>query len=275
MIIKIDENRKLHISKEGKTQNENDATTLNIIVPEKYIDYIMKISFYTSENEDIGSEVVLNNTYIITNAITQYQKVYFYITLIKDEEIFITETKTLKFISNKIVDGEIPQEEIDIVNSILAAVGEKITEVDALEIEIQTKLDNGDFDGADGVGISSIVFNQDYTMTITLTNGNSYTSQSLRGSQGEKGENGTDGIGILSIVKTGTSGLIDTYTITYTNNTSSTFTITNGQNGANGQDGHTPVKGTDYWTAEDIASIEAYCDSYIDEHITDAIGGEY
>ena len=43
--------------------------------------------------------------------------------------------------------------------------------------------------------------------------------------------NGADGNGIASITKTGTSGLVDTYTITYTNGTTSTFTVTNGQDG--------------------------------------------
>ena len=37
--------------------------------------------------------------------------------------------------------------------------------------------------------------------------------------------------GIASIAKTGSSGLIDTYTITYTDGTTSTFTVTNGQDG--------------------------------------------
>lgn len=35
--------------------------------------------------------------------------------------------------------------------------------------------------------------------------------------------------GIVSITKTGTVGLVDTYTITYTDGTTSTFTVTNGQ----------------------------------------------
>ncbi|MBR5118855.1 MAG: alpha/beta hydrolase [Muribaculaceae bacterium] len=48
---------------------------------------------------------------------------------------------------------------------------------------------------------------------------------------------GADGRGITSIVKTGTSGLVDTYTITYTDNTTSTFTVTNGAQGATGADG--------------------------------------
>jgi hypothetical protein len=41
----------------------------------------------------------------------------------------------------------------------------------------------------------------------------------------------------VSIVKTATSGLVDTYTITYTDNTTSTFNVTNGKDGINGQDG--------------------------------------
>lgn len=48
-----------------------------------------------------------------------------------------------------------------------------------------------------------------------------------------------------------------------------------GTNGIDGQDGYTPVRGTDYWTSSDIATIESYCDDYIDTHITQAIGGAY
>lgn len=42
---------------------------------------------------------------------------------------------------------------------------------------------------------------------------------------------GAAGKGITSITKTGTSGLVDTYTITYTDGTTSTFTVTNGSSG--------------------------------------------
>jgi len=55
--------------------------------------------------------------------------------------------------------------------------------------------------------------------------------------KGQKGDTGNDGRGITSISKTGTSGLVDTYTINYSNNTTSTFTVTNGQNGTNGTNG--------------------------------------
>lgn len=56
------------------------------------------------------------------------------------------------------------------------------------------------------------------------------------------GVNGKDGRGIVSIQKTEETGLVDTYTITYTDDTTSTFEVTNGT---------TPVKGIDYFTDED------------------------
>ena len=49
-----------------------------------------------------------------------------------------------------------------------------------------------------------------------------------------KGEKGDDGISIVSIEKTGSEGLTDTYTITYSDGSTSTFTITNGANGSDG-----------------------------------------
>ena len=55
---------------------------------------------------------------------------------------------------------------------------------------------------------------------------------------------GQDGVGILKIEKTATEGLVDTYTITYTNGSISTFKVTNGTNGIQGEkgeDGHTPI----------------------------------
>ena len=72
-------------------------------------------------------------------------------------------------------------------------------------------------------------------------------SCSTQGPKGEQGLQGEAGNGIVSIIKTNNEGLIDTYTITYTDGTTSTFTVTNGQNGNQGiqgepgKDGHTPV----------------------------------
>ena len=46
-----------------------------------------------------------------------------------------------------------------------------------------------------------------------------------------KGDTGATGNGILKIEKTSTSGLVDTYTITYTNGNTFNFTVTNGEDG--------------------------------------------
>lgn len=44
--------------------------------------------------------------------------------------------------------------------------------------------------GEDGVGIRDIFFNNDYTLTITFTDNNVFTTESLRGEKGQKGDTG-------------------------------------------------------------------------------------
>lgn len=56
---------------------------------------------------------------------------------------------------------------------------------------------------------------------------------------------GADGRGIESVVKTATAGLVDTYTITYTDGTTSTFNVTNGRDGEDGQPGAPGTPGED------------------------------
>lgn len=50
---------------------------------------------------------------------------------------------------------------------------------------------------------------------------------------------GQKGDGIKEIKKTGTSGLVDTYTITLADGATSTFTVTNGEKGDKGEKGDT------------------------------------
>lgn len=57
------------------------------------------------------------------------------------------------------------------------------------------------------------------------------------GARGQTGAKGDTGNGIASIVKTGSSGLDDTYTVTYTNGTTTEFYVTNGKDGEDGQPG--------------------------------------
>lgn len=57
------------------------------------------------------------------------------------------------------------------------------------------------------------------------------------GAAGADGADGQDGVGIESIEKTDTQGVVDTYTITLTNGQTYTFTVTNGIGGGGGGTG--------------------------------------
>lgn len=112
--------------------------------------------------------------------------------------------------------------------------------------------------GADGKGITNITINQDGELVITFsdnTTSNLGTVVGQDGKDGKDGKNGTngtngqdgeDGRGIVSITKTGTSGLVDTYTITYTDGTTSTFDVTNGSGGGGIEDDYIPEHWVDY-----------------------------
>ena len=107
--------------------------------------------------------------------------------------------------------------------------------------------------GADGSqGIQGNPGQNGHTPIITIgDNGHWYvdgvdTGFSAKGEKGDQGEPGENGISIISIEKTSSDGLVDTYTITYSNGTTSTFTVTNGADGSqgiqgeSGENGHTP-----------------------------------
>ena len=88
------------------------------------------------------------------------------------------------------------------------------------------------------------------------------TNVKAQGSKGETGNPGKNGVSIVSVTKTNTDGLVDTYTILYSDDSTSTFTVTNGQNGEQGtpgiqgqpgKDGHTPIvtiSNDDYWVID-------------------------
>lgn len=82
--------------------------------------------------------------------------------------------------------------------------------------------------GETGVSITGVTLNSNYTLTISFSDGTSTTTDSIRGAKGEQGETGN---GIASIAKTSSVGLIDTYTVTYTDGSTWTYNVINGQNG--------------------------------------------
>lgn len=162
-----------------------------------------------------------------------------------------------------------------------------------IDLRIGYKGEKGDT----GVGIASCVLNPDYTLTITLTDGTSYTTESIRGAQGEKGSdgvagkdgkdgidgvdgkdgingkdgadgkdgkdgtngtNGQDGADGFSPIATVTkSGKVVTITITDKNGTT-TQTVSDGNNGQNGQNGQDGAAGQDGKSAYQYAVDGGY-----------------
>ena len=100
------------------------------------------------------------------------------------------------------------------------------------------KGDKGDkgIQGDKGTGISSAVLNFDYTLTITFTDGTSYTTPSIRGEKGIKGDVGN---GIASTV------LNNDYTLTinFTDGTQYTTPPIRGKQGEQGIQGQKGDKG--------------------------------
>ncbi len=67
---------------------------------------------------------------------------------------------------------------------------------------------------------------------------------------------------IVSFEKTGTEGLVDTYTITYSDGSTETFTVTNGQNGTNGVNGENGKDGKD----GSNVTVEEIYSKYVEEY---------
>ena len=168
-------NRELALINAQNTQNENRAETITLVVPEEYEDYNKKIVFVT----DDGTvwDVITNNEYKITNAITKYKQVDFYIWLTKEvdgESIdFRTKTKTLSFYHNEDASDEITDEEIHGVNTVVNLLEEEIEKVENLNIE------------ATKIGSTT-------TVTITKKDGTTESVEINDGVDGKDGEDGKD-----------------------------------------------------------------------------------
>jgi hypothetical protein len=265
MKLTVKENRELIMVNPKNTQNENEIETFHITVPEKYEDFNKKIVFITDDG--VKWDLIENDTYILQRNLTKYDSVNFYIWLTKDEQDFRSVEKTLRFNPNHEVDGEITPEEqtdmervISILDSEIIKVNNKEQELNTLIDTIQTKLDNGEFNGRDGVDGKD---GQDGEKGDKGDKGD----KGEKGDKGDKGDRGEQGIQGIQGAKgekgekgdTGANGLNGK----------------DGKDGTNGQDGYTPQRGTDYWTNADIASIEQYCANYIDTNITQVLGGSF
>lgn len=73
----------------------------------------------------------------------------------------------------------------------------------------------------------------------------------------------SDGKGISTVVKTGTNGLVDVYTITYTDGTAGTFLVTNGAKGDRGDNAYIHIKFASQVPTEASHSIGDIPDNWV------------
>lgn len=81
--------------------------------------------------------------------------------------------------------------------------------------------------GNDGNGIASAVLNADYTLTLTFTDGTSYTTSSIRGAKGADGES----VMVDEVTLSAESGGVNTVTFSDGN----VLEVRNGEKGADGE----------------------------------------
>ena len=175
--------------------SENKIESIKFEIPDKYNNYNKKACFRTGEKEFsllIGEDNVLT----LTSDITKLEQVDMAIEFFSDD--IVARTSILRLIFRDTVTGGdvLPSDPKVII------LDELIQQVDNLNVDLD-----------------------DTTLTITKKDG---TKKSVD----TKGEKGEKGVGIDNIEKTSTVGLVDTYTIKYTDNSTSEFSVTNGKGGS-------------------------------------------
>lgn len=157
-----------------------------------------------------------------------------------------------------------PPIELTVLQSLTGDQSEAVNEAEGLIAEIQTALERvgGMPDGLtiDGAVLQLTAQGEPIGEPITLPEGG--------GAAIERAEIREDGH--LWIIKTGGGAEIDCGTAKGEQGTSGKDGKQGppGTQGPAGADGYTPVRGTDYWTEDDIASIKSYVDDAI-------LGGEW
>ena len=160
MLIEILINRE--IKKSGNTnlnELENKVTTLKFQYPKHLKEYNKYIEFKTSDGK--VRDIIENDTYILTSAITKYTEVDAQIVFKKDivDDILIWKSNTFKLYFTKGINAEKDienEKEIDVANKLIDELRVEISKVEELETDIlnliadiEEKLANGDFNGND------------------------------------------------------------------------------------------------------------------------------
>ena len=140
MNITILDNREIIIKTSDTfgTQNENKATVFNFSFPESLINANKKIVFITDDG--VYWDLITNNSYKITNAVTKYKTVSAYVWLVDVEKDIDFRSKSWKitFNKNEEPDDVVPtEEEISGFDTMIAQLNTAIAEVDNIDIDAE------------------------------------------------------------------------------------------------------------------------------------------
>lgn len=133
---------------------ENRAEKLEFEIPENLRNYAIIINFETEDEKfyDILDE---DYTYTLKNNVTKYNFVNFYLKFMKqlDEytyEIVKTEVKRLPIRSSFETEEEIPEEEISIIDTLIAQTNSAINRANAISQDLENKVATDYYRGATG-----------------------------------------------------------------------------------------------------------------------------
>lgn len=155
MKYKIIKNRELREDGDFAGYNrENRAEKLEFEIPENLQNYAITINFETEDEKfyDILDE---DYTYTLKNNVTKYNFVNFYLKFMKqlDEdtyEIVKTEVKRLRIKSSFETEQEITEEEIEVLDRVLAQMLQATDRANAIAADLENKRDTDYYRGEKG-----------------------------------------------------------------------------------------------------------------------------
>ncbi len=232
---------------------ENLSTQLQISVPSSFADFNFNLEFLLPDDKKYATgfiplHLTVDEQYILNytpdrSLLSKRGRVYVQVRGSKTDDTNTTEVfKSVKSadasfeVNPSIFDAKEPF----VYRDVLTDICETLNQAQTLLDKIQTDINNG-LAGKDGItpeiSANATTLPADQQATVTKSGTTEAPVFTFGIPKGEKGDKGDKGVSIISITKTNTDSLIDTYTITYSDNTQETFKITNGKQGETGLTG--------------------------------------
>lgn len=289
MKINVTENKVSIKEEQILNENEYNIHKIQFDFSSEYTDDLVKVALFSIDNHTYKKIISNNECDIPPEVLTQRGYSILGVYAYKTEQdtlvlryspsptrisVYDGSYKAEAENSEPITPSEIEQYQQILQNSLQqfqnqynVLVEETEGDIQAIEDELQRKVDEGYFDGEDGFSPIAKVIQKSNGATIEIEDKNGKTTADVLngqdGADGRDGTNGKDGVNGKSAYEIwldeGNVGTEQDF-LNSLKGADGRDGI-NGQNGkdgingTNGQDGYTPVKGTDYWTNADKAEI--------------------